>query len=166
MECISWGLWLTENYFILHLVFEYKMHFVSFNNTKELLPDSTFFILSSCFWTTQLHRTLFHSYSFKMFPAPSTMLFFMWQCHISLLSLFSPMLLLFPVLGSHSFLLSVYALSPRGYLFSQLSIITLQEQIISSDPVPFVSKFTPGFAPIYPILYKLIPLKGVISYIR
>lgn len=40
-----WGLWFTEQYFILHLVLEYKRYFVSFNNTK---PVARFNLFYSC----------------------------------------------------------------------------------------------------------------------
>lgn len=54
----------------------------------------------------------------------------------------------------------------RVYLFSQFLITNLQEKIINSDLVTFVTRFIPGFDPIYPTFCKLIPLRGVISYTR
>lgn len=108
--------WLTEKYFTPHLVLEYERYFVSFNNTSDLLPDSTSFILSSFLWIPLLYWTCFHSYSFKTFPTPAPWhkpfldfslwfysSFFMWPYHVSFLSFLFPYAPWLPVLCSHFF---------------------------------------------------------------
>lgn len=90
----------------------------------------------------------------------------MWPCHISLLP-YSPLCFFISSVRFWSFpsCLCMLFLS-RVYLFSQFLITNLQEKIINSDPVPFVTRFIPVFDPIYRTFCKLIPLRGVISYIR
>ena len=78
-------------------------------------------------------------------------------------SLFFPYVPWFPVLGPHLFPpVSVCWV----FLFSQLPVITLWGKMINSDPVLFVTRFSPDFYPICPAFCKLIPLGRLISHIR